>query len=119
MASWLSALNDLRLVLGTTLGVTEDEGQSFSSAEDIARYHAYGYLSHLVSEIVDAMTEALPDPVEIEDDEPLLDPWGEPPDGLRWSAPDAPAATTSDGDTPPDSGTQPAGGTEPDPDGPA
>jgi hypothetical protein len=102
MACWLGALNDLRLVLGTTLGVTEDEGQTFSGSEDLARYQAYLYLSHLVTEIVDAMTEALPDPVQAEDDEPLLDPWGEPPDGLRWSAPDAPAGDTPEGDTTPD-----------------
>jgi Domain of unknown function (DUF2017) len=119
MACWLSALNDLRLVLGTTLGVTEDEEQTFSGPEDLARYQAYLYLSHLVTEVVDAMTEALPDPVEAGDDEPLLDSWGEPPEGLRWSAPAAPTVNAPGADGSPGSGERPPEGSDPSPDEPA
>jgi hypothetical protein len=119
MSCWLGALNDLRLALGTTLVVTEDEGQTFPRTEDVPRYQAYVYLSHLVTEIVDAMTDALPDPVEAEDDALLADPWGEPPDGLRWSAPDTPAAGATGTGTSFDGGTPPDGGADPTQEGPS
>jgi hypothetical protein len=85
IASWLGALNDLRLVLGTTLGVTEDDtGQVDADNPLFAEWQVYGYLSYLVSEIIDALSGALPPPRVGADDLVPEDPWGEPPGGLRW-----------------------------------
>lgn len=90
MAAWLGALNDARLVLGTTLGVAEDNEPVLANDDDRARYSLYIYLSALVSEIVDALELGLPEPVTGLDYSPPDDPWGDPPDGLRWSTPGAP-----------------------------
>jgi hypothetical protein len=55
--AWLSALNDLRLVLGTKLGATED-----TDPEDIAEddplapsYALYHYLGWLEEQVVEAL----------------------------------------------------------------
>ena len=59
LAAWLGALNDLRLVLGTQLGIeTETDGDDV--AEDDPRGPAFGlyhYLGWLVSQAVDALAE--------------------------------------------------------------
>jgi Domain of unknown function (DUF2017) len=60
MAAWLGALNDLRLVLGTRLEVTEDSvEQDFPPGdprrETLALYH---YLGWLESQAVDALASA-------------------------------------------------------------
>jgi hypothetical protein len=94
-ASWLAALNDVRLVLGTTLGVSEDGVPALKNEIDGARWSLYGYLSLLVEQLVGAMSGALPPPVPAADDLVPDDPWGEPPSGLRWSAPGAPATAES------------------------
>jgi hypothetical protein len=56
--AWLRALNDLRLVLGTRLGVQED---TFSSEPDLNDPHGqalavYGYLSWLQEQLVEALS---------------------------------------------------------------
>ena len=85
VAFWLGALNDLRLVLGTTLGVTEDDtGEVEAEDPHFAEWQVYRYLSYLESEIVDALSGALPPPLAGADDLVPEDPWGEPPGGLRW-----------------------------------
>jgi hypothetical protein len=94
-AAWLTALNDVRLVLGTTLGVVEEGPPPLRNEVDEARWSLYGYLSLLVEQLVDAMTGALPPPVADADDRVPDDPWGDPPDGLRWSPPGAPATPDS------------------------
>jgi len=50
--SWLTALNDVRLVLGTRLGVTEDPG-----AGDLTHpgYAVYAWLTWLQSELIEAL----------------------------------------------------------------
>lgn len=90
VSSWLDVLNDVRLVLGTTLGVTEEGPPVLDDEVGAARYALYGYLSLLVEQIVEAVSTALPPPVPGVDEHAPEDPWGEPPEGLRWSTPGAP-----------------------------
>lgn len=82
MLEWLTALNDLRLVLGTVLGVTDhDEGlPSLASTQHVV----YAYLTGLEEELVGVVSGSLPDPVPGADDAAPKDPWGEPLGGLRW-----------------------------------
>jgi len=68
---WLSALNSLRLVLGTQLDVGDDVGDEFDRLDeddtpdpDNPRGPAlalYRYLSALLEELVEAMSESLPE----------------------------------------------------------
>ena len=65
LASWMRCLNDVRLVLGTQLDVSEDM-TGFDDEDPRAPALAlYGYLSWLLEQIVDAMSDGLPD---VEDD---------------------------------------------------
>ncbi len=62
LQSWLSAVNDLRLILGTRLEVT-DERQDEDLPEDDPRAQAYAlyhYLGFLEEQIVEALSESLP-----------------------------------------------------------
>lgn len=90
MSAWLRALNDARLVLGTTLGVSEDHQPLLAGEDDRQRYSLYIYLSILLEEIVDALAGGMTEPRVVSDYAPPEDPWGDPPDGLRWTAPGAP-----------------------------
>jgi hypothetical protein len=90
LSAWLSALNDARLVLGTTLGVAEESEPLLAGKDDRARYSLYVYLSVLVGEIIEALEGGLPETGDESDYSPPEDPWGDPPDGLRWTAPGAP-----------------------------
>ncbi len=83
-ASWLAAVNDLRLVLGTSLGVTEEAAPPDESDPAFSDWVYYSYLSYLQGELIDALSEALPPPVPGADDAVPEDPWGEPPGDLRW-----------------------------------
>lgn len=61
LVAWMGALNDLRLVLGTRLDVTEDMYE-VGLAEDDPRAPAfalYGYLGFLQETVVDALSSAL------------------------------------------------------------
>ncbi|MCC6226580.1 MAG: DUF2017 family protein [Microthrixaceae bacterium] len=56
LASLMRAVNDLRLVVGTRLDVAEDEDpMRHSDGPDAAAWAAYGRLSRLLSDIVDAL----------------------------------------------------------------
>jgi len=79
---WLTAVNDLRLVLGTVLGVTEEQPASATGAS--SQMVVYVYLSQLEAELVDVLELSLPEPVPGADDQVPEDPWGEPLGGLRW-----------------------------------
>ncbi|MGH9179010.1 MAG: DUF2017 family protein [Acidimicrobiales bacterium] len=61
--SWLSALNSLRLVLGTQLDITEEAEVAVPDPGDprAPALALYGYLSWLLDQLVDAMAEGLPD----------------------------------------------------------
>ena len=84
LTAWLAALNDLRLALGSMLGVTEDEIELPLADDRQAELIAYLYLGGLQSEIIDILERTLPGPVPGADDLVPEDPWGEPPGGLRW-----------------------------------
>jgi hypothetical protein len=51
---WMGAVNDLRLVLGTRLDVTEDMTRPRRRSANAPAYALYDYLSWLLSELVDA-----------------------------------------------------------------
>ncbi len=95
MAGWLTALNDLRLVLGSALGVQEDQGWTPSPAVE-HEFVIYQYLSLLQSELIDAMERTLPPPLPGADDAVPEDPWGEPLGGLRWDGTPLPQSPFGD-----------------------
>ena len=64
LTSWLTALNDLRLVLGTRLDVSEDDPEVDPDDPDAPAYAVYHYLGMLVGEVVDALESDLPPPSE-------------------------------------------------------
>lgn len=59
LAAWMGALNDLRLVLGTRLDVSED--MSGVSVDDprAAEFTVYGYLGWLQEQVVEALAAEL------------------------------------------------------------
>jgi hypothetical protein len=59
LLSWMGALNDLRLVLGTRLDV--DETMPMLDADDplAPAYAVYEYLGWLLSQVVDALSDSL------------------------------------------------------------
>jgi hypothetical protein len=60
LGAWLGAINDLRLILGVRLNVTEESGPAdfAGDAEREASYALYSYLSLLQEEIVEALSGA-------------------------------------------------------------
>lgn len=61
LTAWMQAINALRLVLGTLLGITDDDQElPFDPDGPDARTQAlYAYLGGLLDEIVDAQLESL------------------------------------------------------------
>ena len=61
LTSWLHVLNDLRLVLGTRLDVTEDLEERAMQASDprAPAFELYRYLTFLESHVIDALAESL------------------------------------------------------------
>ncbi len=66
LTAWLTALNDLRLVLGTRLDVSEDDREVDPADPDAAAHAVYHYLGMLLGEAVDALDADLPPPAEPE-----------------------------------------------------
>jgi hypothetical protein len=64
LSGWLTALNDLRLVLGTRLDVSEDLVEVDLDDPDAPIHAVYEYLGFLLGEVVDALEEGLPPPSE-------------------------------------------------------
>jgi hypothetical protein len=62
LAAWLGGLNDLRLVLGTRLEVTEDTDIFGVRPDDpeARQYALYAYLGWLEEQAVEALAQALP-----------------------------------------------------------
>jgi prophage DNA circulation protein len=82
MDHWLAALNDLRLVLGTVVGVTEEMPKHWLTMGMQERlYHLLGVLQE---ELLICLSQHLPPPVPGADDSVPVDPWGDPIGGLRW-----------------------------------
>lgn len=61
LSSWMRALNDLRLVLGTRLDVSEDDDPMGIDPDDplAPAWTIYHYLAALQSMIIDALTQEL------------------------------------------------------------
>ncbi len=59
LLAWMAVANDLRLVLGTRLGLTEEttEGEFADDPERREAFDVYGFLSALVGTILDALPE--------------------------------------------------------------
>lgn len=66
VTAWMSALNDLRLVLGTRLDLSEDDEPVEEDDPRAPAMAVYSYLSLLVDECVTALAEDLPPPTEPE-----------------------------------------------------
>jgi hypothetical protein len=64
LGAWLRGLNDLRLVLGTRLDVGEELLDIDADDPDAPAYAVYEYLGFLLSEVVDALSDGLPEPTE-------------------------------------------------------
>jgi hypothetical protein len=60
LTAWLTALNDLRLVLGTRLDISEDPIEVAEDDPDAPAMAVYGYLSALLGDVVDALAQDLP-----------------------------------------------------------
>ena len=82
--AWLTAINDLRLALGVTLGVTEEQVEPDPDSPDFADWIVYFYLSFLQGEILDVLADDLPPPTPGAGEDLPEDPWGDPLGGLRW-----------------------------------
>ena len=61
LSAWMRSLNDLRLVLGTRLDVTEDDdpGDIAPTDPDAPAWAVYHYLGMLLTFVVDALAEDL------------------------------------------------------------
>lgn len=66
LSAWMGILNDIRLVLGTMLDISEDEDEVDPESPDAESRMLYQFLGELVHEMVLSLTTALPDP---EDDD--------------------------------------------------
>lgn len=66
LTGWLTALNDLRLVLGTRLDVSEDDHDVDPDDPEAIAHAVYHYLGMLLGEVVDALEADLPPPSEPE-----------------------------------------------------
>lgn len=67
-AAWLGALNDLRLVLGTELGVAEDDPEVIAEDDpDAERRLVYAYAAWLEDQLVEVLAGALPDLADDDD----------------------------------------------------
>ena len=57
ISAWMGAVNDLRLVLGTRLDVSEDMEEISLDDPRAPAFAVYHYLTHLLAEIVDALAD--------------------------------------------------------------
>ncbi|MDQ2650010.1 MAG: DUF2017 domain-containing protein [Actinomycetota bacterium] len=64
VTAWMQAINDLRLVLGTRLDVSEEPVEVDLDDPAAPLLGVYDYLGYLMSEIVDALEAGLPPPTD-------------------------------------------------------
>ncbi len=57
LSAWMRSINDVRLVLGTMLEVTDDDVPPSVDEGNAATYQAYEYLGFLLERIVAALTD--------------------------------------------------------------
>ena len=62
LSAWMGILNDFRLVLGTSLDVSEDDVEIDVEAPDVEAQILYRYLGEIVHHMVEALTTSLPEP---------------------------------------------------------
>ena len=62
LSAWMGVLNDLRLVLGTVLDVSEDDIDIQPDDPQAETHLLYRFLSELVHEMVESLTTGLPEP---------------------------------------------------------
>lgn len=62
LGAWMGVLNDLRLVLGTMLDVSEDDDEIDVDSQDAESRLLYHSLGELVHGMVEALTTSLPEP---------------------------------------------------------
>ncbi len=62
LTAWMGIVNDLRLVLGTRLDVSEDDADIDFDDPDVDAHIAYHELGLVLSEIVEVLTTTLPPP---------------------------------------------------------
>lgn len=62
LSAWMTALNDLRLVLGTRLDVGEEPVELDLDDPDAPTYAVYEYLGFLLSQAIEALEADLPAP---------------------------------------------------------
>ncbi len=61
LSAWSAAVNDLRLVLGTRLDVSEDQRPPASDDPDAAAFAVYAWLTEVLDGIVEALSDGLGD----------------------------------------------------------
>jgi hypothetical protein len=64
LAAWMGVVNDLRLVLGSKLEVSEDMAEVDLDDPDGPAHAVYEYLGFLLHEIIDTLSGDLPPPLE-------------------------------------------------------
>lgn len=57
LLSWMGAINDIRLVLGTRLDVGEDMGPIDADDPEAPAFAVYDYLTWLLGQIIDALAD--------------------------------------------------------------
>ena len=57
LLAWMGSINDLRLVLGTRLDVTEELEEIDPEDPDAGLFALYGYLGWLLEHVVDALSD--------------------------------------------------------------
>ena len=60
LSAWMTVINDLRLVIGTRLDVSEDDHGIDADDPEAGLRHLYHDLGYLLSEIIDALADGLP-----------------------------------------------------------
>jgi hypothetical protein len=63
LTAWMTAVNDLRLVIGTTLDVAEDGAPPRPDDPSAQMYAVYSFLTALLDEVVTALADGLGDDV--------------------------------------------------------
>jgi hypothetical protein len=61
LSAWMGGVNDLRLVLGTTLDIGEDDDPPDLDDPDAPTFAVYAYLTEVLAGIVDALADGLGD----------------------------------------------------------
>ena len=64
LGCWMGAVNDMRLVLGTRLDVSEDDVEIDPDDPEAPARVVYHYLGWLLEEIVSTMAASLPEPTQ-------------------------------------------------------